>query len=369
MLQIAAMKSLIHYSSIYALRESRHLPGVERFSAYFKMYSNGVVPADRTGTIRFPFRTASLFPMPEFRPQPKTYREICDERARELLSRAEKLDVTLYAFWSGGIDSTLVVASLLKNATPEQRENIVVLLSEDSIAEYPLFYEKFIRGNLRRESSSIFPYLLGSKHLFVNGEHNDQLFGSDIVAQFIARCGAEHIHKPFNPDLFTSFYGEKLSDMETARFYVGMFERLKAAAPMPLESNYDMFWWINFAVKWQTVYTRTLAYTARRNRDKITKEYTSTYYEPFYNTEDFQLWSMNNLDKKIKDSWTTYKWTAKDAIYEITKDADYRDNKKKLGSLQFLILQHVIANYIDDSFRYYDKLDPSEFYDPANDFI
>ena len=69
---------------------------------------------------------------------------------------------------------------------------------------------------------------------------------------------------------------------------------------------------------------RMLAYTSERTVANITADYITTNYFHFYGTEDFQLWSMNNMDKKIKDTWNTYKWVCKDIIYDYTRDADYR---------------------------------------------
>jgi len=361
---------LIHYApDIVTAQDNFDLPGIERFSNYFKIYGHGVVPNDRTGTIRFPVRTTSLFPMPAFRPIAKTFEEICDERARELLARAEKMRVSLYTFWSGGIDSTLVLVSLLKRATPEQKKHIVVLMSEESITENPNFYRDHIRGKLRVESSAGFPLLLGGTHLIVNGEHNDQIFGSDIVAKFIGMFGARAMHQPYSRDTVRAFYNSFLKDDAAANFYVDMFERVKAASPVPIDSNYLFFWWINFALKWQTVSLRTLTFASLRAAKNITLEYAMNTYAPFYRTEDFQLWSMSNLDKKIKDEWRTYKWVCKDIIYDYTKDAEYRDNKIKRGSLHFLITQQKVWPFIDEQFNFFETMDRTQYYESKNDFI
>ena len=40
----------------------------------------------------------------------------------------------------------------------------------------------------------------------------------------------------------------------------------------------------------------------------------------FFDSTEFQLWSMNNPDKKIKDTLDSYKWIAKDYIYDYTND-------------------------------------------------
>ena len=78
---------------------------------------------------------------------------------------------------------------------------------------------------------------------------------------------------------------------------------------------------------------------------------------------------MSNLDKRIKDTWKTYKWVCKDIIYDYTKDADYRDNKTKRASLAPLLQQQNSYHFIDESMRFWSELDPQEYYNPDNDFI
>ena len=361
---------LIHYAPRIVIAPENHdLAGVEKFSSYFKIYGHGVVPNDRTGTIRFPVRTKSLFPIPAFRPLTKSFGDICNERAKELLSRADALGVTLYVFWSGGVDSTLALVSFLKNATREQQKNIVVLMSEESITEYPGFYRDHIHGKLRIESSGGFPLLLGGNHLIVNGEHNDQLFGSDIVSKFIDMFGTLAMHQPYSRDTLFAFYNSFLNDKSLANFYMDLFERVKAAAPVLISTNYLFFWWINFALRWQTVSMRTLTFASARSAEKITPEYVTNNYAPFYRTDEFQLWSMNNLDKKIKDDWRTYKWVCKDIIYDYTKDAEYRDNKIKHGSLHFLVVREKLWPFIDENLHFAESIDRMEYHEPDNDFV
>lgn len=357
-----------HYRSDYVGRFDT-LPGMAKFNAYFKLYHR-VVPVDRTETITFPIRTKCLFPLPKMKTFTKTYEQVCNVRARNLAARAELLDCPLYVFWSGGVDSTCVLVSFLKCATSAQKQRIVVLLSEDSITEYPLFYQEHIRGKLPCRSAMLFPYILGTNNLLVSGEHNDQIFGSDITAEAINRFGDAAIAGPYDRLVFLNFFEEKLGgDSETAAFYVELFERLKEAAPIPIKTNYELFWWLNFAVKWQTVYMRMLSYTAKRNANKLNAKYLKDYYAPFYNTEDFQLWSMNNLNSRIKDGWRSYKWPAKEVIYEFTKDMDYLNTKIKRGSLQYLFAQNQQFNFMDDRFRFHDALGPDEFYQEQNDFL
>jgi hypothetical protein len=79
---------------------------------------------------------------------------------------------------------------------------------------------------------------------------------------------------------------------------------------------------------------------------------------------------MNNLDMRIRDGgWRSYKWPAKELIYEFTKDMDYLNTKIKRGSLQYLFVQHQQFNFMDDRFKVHDVVNPEEFYEERNDFV
>ncbi len=363
------MTDLFYYRPPYVTAAAyEHLPGIKRLRHYTTIYS-GSVPLDRSGVIKVPIRTKIAFPIPAFRPYTKTYEETCNERAQTLLRHAESKNLPIRVLYSGGIDSTTVLISLLKQATPEQKARITVLLSERSIMENPRFFSEHILGKLAIASSENFRYLIGGEALFLSGEHNDQVFGSDMIGHFMKVIGGEHIHKKYNRDLFLKLFNTIVENIEENDFLLNLFEDLKAHAPVPIETNYDLLWWINFTLKWHTVFFRQIAFTSPRNVHRINKEYFDTYFFTFFNTEEFQLWSMNNLDKRMKDTWNTYKWVAKELIYEYTKDAEYRDNKLKVGSLGSIVNGVPSHNFIDDTYSIVDKLSPEEFYLPDNSFI
>lgn len=353
-----------------ALEINRSRPDVELFSNFFKLYGAWVLPIDRTGTLLTPFRTKSLYPMPKFRVFQKSYEEICNDRAKEVLAQGEKLGKDMYVFYSGGIDSTCMLVSLLKNASPSQKKMIVVLLSQESIMENPRFFEEHIRGNLRVESSTMFPYILGTEDFVLSGENNDQVMGSDKVGRLILTYGTEAIHQPYKRDTYFEFFGGSWNhDPHITNFYLDLFEKLRDTAPVRLETNFEYLWWINFALKWQAVVMYTLMFAAKRNIPNIKEDYMRTHYTSFYNTEDFQLWSMNNLDKRIKDTWPSYKWISKEVIFDFTKDEDYFKHKTKKGSRAFITRQQTAHQFLDEHMRYNDTLDPKEYLEERNDFV
>jgi hypothetical protein len=342
-------------------------PDVTRFCGIFNVLK-AIPLVDRTGLVKDPMDTQALFPMPQMQRDTRSFEDLSNARAFEILARADALNCDINLMWSGGIDSTLALVSLLKMATETQLKRIQVLLSEDSIAEAPLFYERHICGKLRMGSAQLFPYLLGSNDIFVSGEHSDQLFGSDMIGALIVQSGLNVIHKPYDRNLMERFFDPDGQNQEITAFYLDMFEYLAAHAPVPIDSNYLFLWWINFNLKWQSVYLRTLSYIADRNRSALTRNYVDHYFIPFFNTVDFQLWSMNNLDKRISGDWSTYKWVAKDIIFDFTKDDSYHRNKVKKGSLFFIILRKKSWKYIYTDFSVSKKTEIESWHTLDNHF-
>lgn len=362
---------LLYYKprAIWRLAQGRKIASLDLYSRFFDLYDAGSVLIDRTGTITTPVRTRSIFPMPAFRAMRKTYEDVCDERAKEIIERATEFDCDVYVMWSGGIDSTLALISLLKAAGREERKRLVVLLSEYSIAEYPQFYRDHIRGKLRAEARSSLDRILGDPHILVTGEHNDQLMGSDMAAALIASHGTSFIHAPYARDKILAHYESKLDDRAAAEHFLMLFERLVKKAPIPIQTNFDFLWWVNFSLKWQTVFMRMLTFTPRGRAERITREYVERYYMPFYCTDDLQLWSMNNLDKRIKGDWRSYKWVSKDIIYDFTKDKEYRDHKAKRGSLGPFMYAHETHEFLDEEFHLRSDLPWEDIFAPNNDFV
>jgi len=357
--------------SVFSEPSVQKTPGIGRFVHAVTLYGGKwAFPIDRTGTITTPIRNVSLFPIPKFRTFTKSYEEVCNDRAREILGNAEKRGVTIYVLYSGGIDSTCLLVSLLKQATAQQKKKIVVLLSHESIAENRCFYEEHIRGKLRVESSIMFMNLLGGDDILLSAELNDQVLGTDVVSQMISRYGSSVIHKPYDRGQVVATYGTTLNgDMETASFYVDLFERIRDAAPVPIETNFEFLWWVNFTTKWQACLAYVLLFTPPRNARTVTKDYLETRFIAFFNTDEFQLWSMNNLDKRIQDTWASYKWIAKQVIYDYTKDAEYRDHKTKVRSRQVILRQQYIGNkFLDENMRFSNDLAPETYLEPQNDF-
>ncbi len=85
-------------------------------------------------------------------------------------------------------------------------------------------------------------------------------------------------------------------------------------------------------MKWQAVSLRIVKNKFWKQSFKLEK---NIFH--FFKTDDFQLWSMNNHENKIKDTWTSYKFIAKEYIHQFFPDEDYLLNKEKEPSLKNVI--------------------------------
>lgn len=134
-----------------------------------------------------------------------------------------------------------------------------------------------------------------------------------------------------------------------------------AACPIPLNTLFDLLWWMNFSMKWQAVSLRM---------PMALKQYDAKVFEPlthhFFRTKEFQLWSLANPDKRIRDTWDSYKWPLKAYIRDFTGDEDYYEDKEKVPSLNGMLRTgqgkgslvvdreyEQMFQLFDDSLRYY----------------
>lgn len=344
-------------------------PGVANWSTAFAMFPPSMALHDRSGKLTMPFGTATLpkFALPVIEGSEKTFAECCDLRAQEIITGTNKPIALMY---SGGIDSTVAFVALAKAMTPAQfKERVTVYLSNESVVEYPEFYFNHIRRNCTMRSSEDFNSVLNGQYVVVGGEHGDQMFGSTIVGNFARSCGFNALHDPYARENIIPFLQTRGVSNAGAHFWFNVLDNHARNAPCEVITVANFFWWLNFIFKWQTVYFLMLLRTNKANRHVITEDFCNTLYQQFFSSTDFQIWAMRNPDKRMKDSWNTYKFPAKDYIFEYTGDQRYRDEKLKLGSFSHLLYHKDTAQGLTNDFQFIDRIDPVEFYVSDNSFV
>ena len=302
------------------------------------------MPVDRTGIFN-PFNMM-YEPIPSVGNFNKSFEECCMDAAKDLW----KLGKPIELFWSGGIDSSGALIALLE--TKSESDILNIRYTKESIVEFPLMWEKMVKGRNDPLSDKVMlDETLFNNHniIKVTGECGDQCFGSDALHKNLDKHaddwesiftwgafggGVDSKHHVVdndmprkNPETY------KLRMEQLAKI---MFEHVDFA-PIEIKTIFDLFWWCNFCFKWQDVDSRMIfTFTT-------TTEWKSTL--SFFNTEDFQRWSIANHDIKHGGTWETYKQLAKEYINKYIKDENYRKNKTKEPSLIKILQGEADAEY------------------------
>lgn len=373
------MKELHYYNSVaYFYADNAYLndkiaegyPGLELFRSLFDLFARNMTFYDRTGTLTVPIRVSRIpqLALPEYRLMTQPFEELCDIRAGNLLVHAATTDRKIAIMYSGGIDSTLILTTILKNYSQDAIDRyVVILMNESSIDENVNFYHSHILKHFKdiRSSDTFGQYIGNDKYIYVTGEGNDQLFGSMVTRKMISRFGEESMLRPLSRGDIYTFIDYCIEKPEHSEKITELLFRLIKAAPIPIETPFHLWWWLNLTCKFQSVFIRSVGYTHKRNQSTL-KLFDN--YQMFFDMPEMQLWAMNHSDQLIDTTWRSYKHECKRIIYDFNKDADYRDNKVKYGSLKYVLRQKESAVSLDTQGKFYYDYPGDQILNPVNSF-
>jgi hypothetical protein len=325
------MKKLLYYIP-HRLYQSR--PDIDPIKKSFvQMFNPWISLHDRTGTIDIPgLQVYNNSPIPQ---QPKvvptfsaaSYRRI-DECIALLQERSKE---RLVVFFSGGIDSTLIVSLLISHPEWNTIKNSVwCAVNEDSQVENSDFFNEIILphfGTRLLPSNDFYGIINDRRNVCVTGECADNLFGSLTLKSYMDRTGNfDAIHGDWETESL-HWLLDKKEDYRDEREQ--MLYDLVNAAPLPIETNHDFLWWINFTCKWQAVKYRL----SMHSPSAVEAEYMAANVVNFFDTDTYQQWALYSKEPKVGDQWNTYKLPAKQLINDIWQNDRYFKYKTKWPSL------------------------------------
>jgi hypothetical protein len=280
---------------------------------------------DRTFSLDQGFSYSILDKIPEPVQHGRSFAALCDSTGDDIVEEALRTKRNIAVLWSGGIDSTTALIAIMKAAEKrDQRHRVHVLLSRESVQEYPRFYLSCINNKYRQLpikapiADSLDPEVLN-----VTGELGDQLFGSMILEPYVREGIAGESYENVLHEVMIDRLGNEARG-ERLRLYL---EPVIDKAPIPIRTLFDYLWWLNFALKWQHVILRLLAMRSDSSRQL----YQSFHH--FFRDPAFQQWSFHNGRARTTPVWERYKETAKQYILSYTGDETYYRYKEKEPSL------------------------------------
>jgi len=295
----------------FATKESLVYPRFNLERQYYKIKRNPLInflPNNET-----PLDTFSLF----------------DQRAYQLKKHAENYD-KIYVFWSGGIDSTLVLCSILKNF--ENLSNVVVVLNHHSINEYPLMYRTHIEGKLNVVSTDDFfnkQIKFSHNNVYTSGEVGGPLISFDNFENFNNRYPGIY-NQPWKNHVnsLLKYFSENSSNDKAVTTYKEIILTAKASN-IELHTVYEFLWWVNF--NWG--YDIDLISMLWNYQDLDQSIDVKTFLEQncflWYNSQPCQNWAVSLIGQDLMVRDNIQKYIFKQYIYNFNSDNDYYKYKNK----------------------------------------
>lgn len=303
----------------------------------------------RSGTFETPWHapTDALFKLPPLIHITDSLSDIVDQRAIELNQIAKDQNKRILIMWSGGIDSTLVVSSFIKNLSAADLQNVTVVLTLNSIMENYNFFQNQISKKVNCVSwlTVNFTNEFFEKNIVLHGDPGDCLFGPSISMYESLMHDRRHLESYKNHLSTIAKTIEERNKEAVLRFNVPgigkwyserITANLEEVAPDGIENVADWWWWHYINFKWQFSLMRPFFRRKTNGSELIatTRENIQSYCEnSFFNTARFQQWSYSNLPYHVGNDKKNHKKQAKDYIYDLDGNDIYRTHKTKIESV------------------------------------
>lgn len=299
---------------------------------------------DRSGTIphylnvdtnKSPIPTADNFNL--------SFNEVVEKRAKQLLALGKPINVA----WSGGLDSTFILFTLYNYAN--DKSQIKVYGTYSSIIESGYMFDKYIKDNFKfnihTNKSYKNNFKISEDEIVVTGSPGNDLFYKDIDSPINTYDKWIKFKNPIENPIFV--YADQPYDKVLEDSNIEFLEELIKKSPRKIETLQDLRWWVCFCFNW---------YTTLNNCSVGVGPETAKRIHAFYNTNDFQLWSMYNKDPTTKvGDYSDDRWQLREMIAEYTGDQFYAKNKQNFLSVlssfgdKWLFLLNDYSNtYIND---------------------
>jgi len=287
---------------------------------------------DRSGTIPYYLNVdKTVCPIPKSDNFNLSFEKVVEKRAKELLDLGKPIHVS----WSGGLDSTFILFTLYHYAN--DKSQIKVYGTYSSIIESGNIFDKYIKNKFAYDIHTNTSYENNYKNIpagdiIVTGSPGNDIFYKDTSASgFIGTATKKPINKYDSwmvfrdPDGNVYKYADFPYDKVLDECNLEFLEEFIKKSPRKIETLQDLRWWVCFCFNWYTTLYNTSIGVSLEVINKI---------HAFYDTDDFQLWSIYNKDPTTKvGDYSDDRWQLREAIAEYTGDNFYATTKANFMSV------------------------------------
>ena len=328
------MKKLLYYIPHRLYQDSSMVKSDPVAKEFVQMFNPWISLSDRTNTLKLlgKHEVYNNSPLPakpavQLSFSAASYNRIDECIAQYIEQKKEKLVI----FYSGGIDSTLIVSLLISHPDwARLKSSVWLAINEDSQIENPKFFYEVVLPNFGERllpSNQFYDIVNDKENLCVTGECADNLFGSLTLKSYMDSTGKfDSIHGDWRTETMPWLLNKKSNYRDERE---QMLTDLVDASPVPINTNHDFLWWLNYAMKWQAVKYRMSMHAPTAAQ----AEYMAANVINFFDSTAYQAWALYSSETKVGGKWNTYKLPAKKLINEIWANEKYLKYKTKWPSL------------------------------------
>lgn len=319
---------------------------------------------DRTGSIESPIKfDTSNFIMPTLEESNITLEQCIFNRCDDIFSKTNQKIIFMY---SGGKDSTCALVGFIKRfGVKECQERIIICANEDSIQCNPKFYQDYINKFEIINSNNSNITLAQDQYkdnLIVNGDPAN-IFDGGLLLAHIIRLGINIQDKNWK-DIIKKYHSILFFDYPELNCYSYLIDAIEISAAnrqFKIQNIFDFVWWYKHNFHWIVECLNMLKnFSPMLDKFNYGKQYWHNKFIPFFDTNDFVLWSFNNRENDIKrkindNSSESYKLPFKQFIGDIITDKKFlieSDNVYFSDNLDKSVKQFFI---LDENYKPYYK--------------
>jgi hypothetical protein len=308
------------------------------------------------------------FPIPELSTTKLDFADVVDEAIISSVATQIDQGKTVYLFWSGGIDSTMIAVALLKNLTVSQLTQVCFVQCPESKQENPYFYNKYLKdlNHIYLEWHDMPSFIAGldlTKTLILNGEGADYLIGHTMSYNLFYN-NPNSVVQPwsqYKDTIIDIFHGNGIAP----EYHDGILDSIVSTAKLAgLELNtiYDFYWWFTYNFKFDSPVLRSHLLLGENLSDSDFAYFSKNCYFNLFTDSKIQQWILSaDITEKLEFNKKLIKYPYKKYIYDFDKNELYFMKKRKLFSWQPPTARSSLLKYFafDKNYQRYSLFDRS----------
>lgn len=235
-----------------------------------------------------------------------------DDCMKESVEKLSRIKGTFALYWSGGMDSTAMIAAI-ETFNPNLIPRINIVATNGSVLENPDGF-KYLKQKYNFLSANKSIEDIAKFHTIIHGNSSDRLCCSVSAHYIISKYSEDILWEPY----------ETLFSLKSYEHF-SLYRNIVEFCPINIKTVYDFLWWHSISQGSASTLKkiRSIEFKDRAFIDNIFH---------FFDSDNFVSWSVLNQDKIIPNQkWANYKNHVRQFCkeyfpIEMTTNAQYPSN-------------------------------------------